>query len=100
MLDAAPFVGFLALEEDAAMAGANSSVWRTPSGGVLLSLVEVLAYAPSGGELLAGPPPHSLRLPANVDPVAVWPEIPAGCCPCCSNLLRSEPWTCSSTGHG
>ena len=37
LLDAAPFVGFLALEEDAALAGANSPLWRTPSGGVIPS---------------------------------------------------------------
>ena len=75
LLDAAPIVGFLALEDDAAKAGAGSQVWRTPSGGVPLSLSEVLAYAPSGGELPCEPPPRGPRPPANIEPLEDWPEI-------------------------
>ena len=67
LLDAAPFVGFLALERDAARAGAGSQVWRTPSGAVPLSLREVLAYTRSGGELPYEPPPRRSKLPANLD---------------------------------
>ena len=76
LLDAAPFVAFLALEEDAVKPGINSPVWRTPSGGVPLALGEVLAYTRSHGELPDEPPPRHPTLPANIDPVEAWPEIP------------------------
>ena len=100
LLDAAPFVSFLALEDDAAKAGAGSQVWRTPSGGVPLSLSEVLAYAPSGGELPCEPPPRRPRLPANIDPLEAWPEIPGWMLPMllkptekrALDLLSDWPW--------
>ena len=76
LLDAAPFVGFLALERDAANAGAGSPVWRTPSGGVPLSLEEVLAYSRSGGELPHEPPPRRSKLPASLDLEAVRSDVP------------------------
>ena len=83
MLDAAPFVGFLALEEDAAKAGAGSQVWRTPSGGVPLSLGEVRVLRPlrrgaaRQSRLPAAPgrPPTSTRWKPGR-------RYPAGCCPC------------------
>ena len=100
LLDAAPFVGFLALEEDAAKAGAGSQVWRTPSGGVPLGLSEVLAYAPSGGELPCEPPPRRPRPPANIEPLEDWPEIPGWMLPMllkptekrALDLLFDWPW--------
>ena len=76
LLDAASFVGFLALEQDAAKAWAGSPVWRTPSGGVPLSLREVLAYARSGGELPYEPPPRRFKLPANIDLEAARSDVP------------------------
>ena len=82
LLDAAPFVGFLALEEEASKAGVNSPVWYAPSGGVPLSLREVLAYAvpagscPSSRRLaVPGCPPTSTRYRPGR-------RYPAGCCPC------------------
>ena len=82
LLDAAPIVGFLALEDDAAKAGAGSQVWRTPSGGVPLSLSEVLAYAPSGGELPCEPPPAVPGPPPTSSRWKTGRRYPAGCCPC------------------
>ena len=76
LLDAAPFVGFLALERDAAKSGAGSRVWRTPSGGVPLSIEEILAYARSGGELRYEPPPRRFKLPANIDLEAARSDAP------------------------
>ena len=100
LLDAAPFAGFLALEEHAARAGVDSQVWRTPSGGVPLSLREVLAYAPSGGELPCEPPPRRSRPPADLDPVEAWPDIPGWMLPMllkpsekrALDLLFDWPW--------
>ena len=40
---------FLALEDDAAGSDRDARVWRTASGSPLLSLTEVLSYAPDGG---------------------------------------------------
>ena len=76
LLDAAPFLGFLALEEDAAQCGAGSQVWRTPSGGVPLSLEEVLTYARSGAELPHEPPPRRSKLPANIYLEAARSDVP------------------------
>jgi len=53
LLDSLPLPGFLALEEDAARAGAGSRVWRGPSGSPPLSLREALALVRPGGELPA-----------------------------------------------
>lgn len=100
LLDAAPFVGFLALEEDAIRAGAGSTVWRTPSGGVPLALGEVLAYTRSDGDLPHEPPPRRPRLPASIDPVSAWPEIPGWTLPMllkpsekrALDLLFDWPW--------
>ena len=76
LLDVAHFVGFLALEGDAARTGSGSRVWRTPSGGVPLSLEEVLAYARSGGELPCEPPPRRSRLPTSLDLDTDPPDVP------------------------
>ena len=100
LLDAAPFVAFLALEEDAVRAGADSPVWRTPSGGVPLSLEEVLAYTCSHGELSHEPPPRRPSLPASIDPVEAWPVIPGWMLPMllkpsekhALDLLFDWPW--------
>ena len=100
LMDAAPFVGFLALEGDAVRAGAGSPVWRTPSGGVPLSLGEVLAYTRSDGELPYEPPPRRPRLPASIDLVEAWPEIPGWMLPMllkpsekhALNLIFDWPW--------
>ena len=51
MLDNLPLLGFLALESDAASAGAASRIWRAPASPIPLDLGEVLGYVPSGGEL-------------------------------------------------
>ena len=100
LLDSAPFVAFLALEEAVTKAGASSPVWQTPSGGVPLSIGEVLAYTRSDGELPHEPPPGRPRLPASIDPVEAWPEIPGWMLPMllkpsekrALDLLFDWPW--------
>ena len=100
LLDAVPFAGFLALEEHAVRAGVDSQVWRTPSGGVPLSLREVLAYAHSGGELPCEPPPRRSRPPDDLDPAEACPDIPGWMLPMllkpsekrALDLLFDWPW--------
>ena len=67
LLDALPLPGFLALERDAARAGAGSPVWRGPSGPASLSLREALALARPGGELPAEASSRRQLLPADLD---------------------------------
>ena len=100
LLDAAPFVGFLALEGDAARSGAGSPVWRTPSGGVPLGLREVLAYARSGGRLPEETPPRRSLPPADLDLEAARPDVPGWLLPAlvkpaekrALDLLFDWPW--------
>ena len=59
---------FLALEGDAASAGAGAAVWRTPSVGAPLDLATALAHA---GPLRSWPlqrPPQRAAMPGDLDP--------------------------------
>ena len=66
MLDTLPLTGFLALEGDAASAGAGSRIWRAPASPVPLDLGEVLGYVPSGGELPEPGPARQESIPADL----------------------------------
>ena len=66
MLDNLPLLGFLALEGDAARAGAGSRIWRTPASPVPLDLGEVLGYLPSGGELPEASTARRETVPADL----------------------------------
>ena len=44
LMAGAPSIAFLALERDAASAGANAPIWRPPSGPALLDLRTALSY--------------------------------------------------------
>ena len=100
MLDTLPLLGFLALEGDAATAGAASRIWRAPASPVPLDLGEVLGYVPSGGELPEPSPvqgeaaPADLRLdlpdervPAHLLPVLLKPAEKR-----VLDLLHDWPW--------
>ena len=100
MLDTLPLLGFLALEGDAATAGAGSRIWRAPASPVPLDLGEVLGYVPSGGELPEPSPvqgeaaPADLRLdlpdervPAHLLPVLLKPAEKR-----VLDLLHDWPW--------
>ena len=67
LLDSLPLPSFLALEGDAARAGAGSPVWRASSGSPTLSLREALAHVRPGGELPAGAASRPESLGADLD---------------------------------
>lgn len=58
----------LAREADVARCRVEDSVWRTPSSPSVLSLEQVLALLPPGGELLHESPLRRVALPANINP--------------------------------
>ena len=68
MLDALPLRAFLALEGDAARAGAGSQVWCAPSGPVPLSLREALAFVGPGGALPGEAASLRESAPTDLDP--------------------------------
>ena len=96
LLAGAPFIAYLALERDAAAAGAGASLWRTPSGAALLDLRTVLDHTGPRGPWPDEEPPTRAYPPQTS---AERPER-TGCCPRCSNPSRSAPSTCSPTGPG
>ena len=69
LMSAARTITFLALERDAAAAGASARIWRTASGSPPLSLTEVLAYTASGAAWPGERPlAHVTPPPALPDP--------------------------------
>ena len=62
----APATAFLALEHDAASAGANAPVWRLPSGPAVLSLRTALSYARPSGAWPREEPPARASLPEGL----------------------------------
>ena len=67
LLAGAPSIAYLALERDAASAGAGASVWRTPSGAALLDLRTVLDHTGPRGAWPDEEPPVRASLPADLD---------------------------------
>ena len=67
LLAGAPFIAYLALERDAASAGAGAAVWRTPSGAALLDLRTVLDHTGPSGPWPDEEPPARASLPADHD---------------------------------
>ena len=63
MVAGAPSISFLALESDAASAGAGAPIWRPPSGSALLDLRTALAHTRRRGALPYEKPPESASLP-------------------------------------
>ena len=71
-----PSIAFLALESDAASAGAGTAVWRPPSGSAVLGLRTALAHTRPCGELPYEKPLETASLPASiVDGNAEW-DVP------------------------
>ena len=66
LLAGAPFIAYLALERDAASAGAGASIWRTPSGAALLDLRTVLDHTGPRGPWPDEEPPARAYLPADL----------------------------------
>ena len=67
LLAVAPSIAYLALESDAASAGAGASLWRTPSGAALLDLRTVLDHTGPRGPWPDEEPPARASLPADLD---------------------------------
>ncbi len=67
LLAVAPSIAYLALERDAASAGAGASLWRTPSGAALLDLRTVLDHTGSRGPWPDEEPPARASLPTDLD---------------------------------
>ena len=66
LLAGAPFIAYLALERDAAAAGAGASLWRTPSGAALLDLRTVLDHTGPRGPWPDEEPPARAYLPPDL----------------------------------
>ena len=67
LLAGAPSIAYVALERDAASAGAGASVWRTPSGAALLDLRTVLDHTGPRGPWPDEESPARASLPADLD---------------------------------
>ena len=67
LLAVAPSIAYLALESDAASAGAGASLWRTPSGAALLDLRTVFDHTGPRGPWPDEEPPARASLPADLD---------------------------------
>ena len=66
LMAGAPSIAFLALERDAASAGANTPIWRPPSGPALLDLRTALSYARRRGAWPAEEQPSKVFLPGEI----------------------------------
>lgn len=96
LISGAPAIAYLALESEAASAGAGSSIWRTPSGATLLDLRTALEHTGP-----RGPWPHE-ELPARASlPAAINGEtgqdwmLPSLLKPvekCALDLVSDWPW--------
>ena len=67
LMAGAPALAFLALESDAASAGTNTSVWRTPSGSALLDLRTALSHARPHGVWPTEELPARASLPGDLE---------------------------------
>ncbi|MYC06794.1 MAG: hypothetical protein F4X57_06450 [Chloroflexi bacterium] len=63
----APSIAYLALESDAASAGAGAAIWRTPSGAALLDLRTALEHTGSRGPWPGDETPARASLPEAID---------------------------------
>ncbi len=61
-----PSLTFLALESEAATAGAGNPIWRTPSGSAVLNLRTALAHVRPRGAWLAEKRPERVSLPQDL----------------------------------
>ena len=66
LMAGAPPPAFLALERDAATAGADAPIWRTPSGSARLDLPTALSHARMRGALPMEEPPERASLPGDL----------------------------------
>ena len=96
----APSIAFLALESDAASAGASAAIWRPPSGPALLDLRTALSYAGRRGAWPAEEQPSKVFLPGEITLEGPEHEVPGWMLPAllkpaekrAVDLLSDWPW--------
>ena len=100
LMAGAPSIAFLALERDAASAGANAPIWRPPSGPALLDLRTALSYARRRGAWPVEGQPSKVFLPGKITLEGPEHEVPGWMLPSllkpaekrAVDLLSDWPW--------
>ena len=100
LMAGAPSIAFLALESDAASAGASAAIWRPPSGPALLDLRTALSYARRRGAWPAEEQPSKVFLPGEITLEGPEHEVPGWMLPAllkpaekrAIDLLSDWPW--------
>ena len=100
LMAGAPSIAYLALERDAASAGANAPIWRPPSGPALLDLRTALSYARRRGAWPTEKPPSKVFLPGEISLEGPEHEVPGWMLPAllkpaekrALDLLSDWPW--------
>ena len=100
LMAGAPSIAFLALERDAAAAGASAPIWRPPSGPTLLDLRTALSYARRRGAWPAEEQPSKVFLPGEITLEGPEHEVPGWMLPAllkpaekrAVDLLSDWPW--------
>ena len=100
LMAGAPSIAFLALESEAASAGAGAPIWRPPSGPALLDLRTALSYARLSGAWPAEEQPSKVFLPGEISLEEPEHETPGWMLPAllkpaekrAVDLLSDWPW--------
>ena len=100
LMAGAPSIAFLALERDAASAGANAPIWRPPSGPALLDLRTALSYARRRAAWPTENPPSKVSMPGEITLEGPEHEVPGWMLPAllkpaekrAVDLLSDWPW--------
>ena len=100
LMAGAPSIAFLALERDAAAAGASAPIWRPPSGPALLDLRTALSYARRRGAWPVEEPPSKVFLPGETTLEGPEHQVPGWMLPAllkhaektAVDLLSDWPW--------
>ena len=100
LMAGAPSISFLALEGDAASAGAGARIWRPPSGPALLDLRTALGHARPRGAWPAEKSTARASLPGDIDTDAAERDVPDHVLPAvlkatekrALDLLSDWPW--------
>ena len=100
LMAGAPSIAFLALERDAASAGANAPIWRPPSGPALLDLQTALSYARRREAWPTEKPPSKVFSPGEISLEGSEHEVPGWMLPAllkpaekrALDLLSDWPW--------
>ena len=94
LLARTPVPALLALEADAALAGAEHRIWRPSSGSAVMDLGYALERLRPGGRLIEEESSAKDDLPGTGKKPSLIP------CPPCSSRRKNAPWTCWPIGLG